>query len=103
MDVSDYFNYDMDEKGWLDYCKYVERHRQEFTMKKKIQTYESGPVNPQQDPDLPPEVAAAIAAESLPVMLLFALRYGFCCRIDKPSDMIADFKQSSTVHEHSRF
>lgn len=68
VDMSDYFNYDMDEKGWLEYCKYVERHRQEFTMKKKIQTYESGPVNPQQDPDLPPEVAAAIAAESLPVL-----------------------------------
>ncbi|CAD7703725.1 unnamed protein product, partial [Ostreobium quekettii] len=62
-DPSDYFNYDLTEATWMEYCKKVDRNRLEFTMKKKIQTYESGPTNPDQDPDLPPEVAAAIAAE----------------------------------------
>eukprot|EP00210_Caulerpa_lentillifera_P004080 g3893.t1 len=61
---SDFFNYGMDEILWKEYCKKIESHRQEFSMKKKIQTYESTTVSFQQDPDLPPEVAAAIAAET---------------------------------------
>lgn len=63
---SDFFNYGMDEAGWKEYCKKIEFHRQEFSMKKKIQTYESTSLSFQQDPDLPPEVAAAIAAETGP-------------------------------------
>ena len=64
MDTSDFFNYGLDETTWKEYCKAIECHRQEFSMKKKIQTYESSNVHFQQDPDLPPEVAAAIAAET---------------------------------------
>ena len=63
-DTTDFFNYGLDETSWKEYCKAIECHRQEFSMKKKIQTYESSNVGYHQDPDLPPEVAAAIAAES---------------------------------------
>lgn len=63
-DTTDFFNYGMDENSWKAYCKAIECHRQEFSMKKKIQTYESSNMHFQQDPDLPPEVAAAIAAET---------------------------------------
>lgn len=62
-DTTDFFNYGMNELTWKEYCKTIESHRQEFSMKKKIQTYESANVHYQQDPDLPPEVAAAIAAD----------------------------------------
>ncbi|XP_076916096.1 FIP1[V]-like protein [Bidens hawaiensis] len=59
IDVSDFFNFGMNEETWKDYCKQLEQHRLEATMQSKIRVYESGRTEQEYDPDLPPELAAA--------------------------------------------
>uniref|UniRef100_A0A2P2LM00 Pre-mRNA polyadenylation factor Fip1 domain-containing protein n=1 Tax=Rhizophora mucronata TaxID=61149 RepID=A0A2P2LM00_RHIMU len=58
-DMSDYFNFGLNEESWKDYCKQLEQHRLETTMQSKIRVYESGRAEQEYDPDLPPELAAA--------------------------------------------
>ncbi len=60
-DVSAFFNYDHSMRTWRDYCKKVEQYRLQFTMQKKIQTLDAS--DSAIDPDLPPELRAALAAE----------------------------------------
>lgn len=63
-DVSAFFNYDHTMRSWRDYCKRVEQYRLQFTMQKKIQTLDASQrADPAIDPDLPPELRAALAAE----------------------------------------
>ncbi|KAK9820572.1 hypothetical protein WJX72_011768 [[Myrmecia] bisecta] len=62
-DPSDFFNYGLNPASWKQYCKRIELFRLEFTMQSKIQTYEGAAGMLDQDPDLPPELAAAVAAE----------------------------------------
>ncbi|KAM7267337.1 hypothetical protein ACFE04_009503 [Oxalis oulophora] len=59
VDVSDFFNFGMNEESWKDYCKQLEQHRLETTMQSKIRVYESGRAEKDYDPELPPELAAA--------------------------------------------
>nr|GEV00963.1 hypothetical protein [Tanacetum cinerariifolium] len=59
IDMSDFFNFGMNEESWKDYCKHLEQHRLEGTMQSKIRVYESGRTEQEYDPDLPPELAAA--------------------------------------------
>nr|CAD1832844.1 unnamed protein product [Ananas comosus var. bracteatus] len=58
-DVSDFFNFELDEDKWKEYCKHLEQMRLEATMQSKIRVYESGRSEQEFDPDLPPELAAA--------------------------------------------
>uniref|UniRef100_A0A0D6R0G6 Pre-mRNA polyadenylation factor Fip1 domain-containing protein n=1 Tax=Araucaria cunninghamii TaxID=56994 RepID=A0A0D6R0G6_ARACU len=59
VDVSDFFNFNLDEDSWKQYCKQLEQLRLEATMQSKIRVYESGRSEQEYDPDLPPELAAA--------------------------------------------
>ncbi|KAI3814668.1 hypothetical protein L1987_14311 [Smallanthus sonchifolius] len=59
IDMSDFFNFGMNEESWKEYCKQLEHHRLEATMQSKIRVYESGRAEHEYDPDLPPELAAA--------------------------------------------
>ncbi|KAL5698874.1 hypothetical protein ACHQM5_029853 [Ranunculus cassubicifolius] len=59
IDLSDFFNFGMDEESWKDYCKQLEQLRLESTMQSRIRVYESGRSDQDYDPDLPPELAAA--------------------------------------------
>ncbi|KAK9274595.1 hypothetical protein L1049_021844 [Liquidambar formosana] len=59
VDISDYFNFGLNEDSWKDYCKQLEQLRLESTMQSKIRVYESGRPEQEYDPDLPPELAAA--------------------------------------------
>ncbi|KAJ6382251.1 hypothetical protein OIU77_030823 [Salix suchowensis] len=59
VDISDYFNFGLNEESWKDYCKQLEQYRLETTMQSKIRVYESGRAEQDYDPDLPPELAAA--------------------------------------------
>ncbi|CAL5341143.1 unnamed protein product [Camellia sinensis] len=59
IDISDFFNFGMNEENWKDYCKQLEQLRLEATMQSKIRVYESGRTEQEYDPDLPPELAAA--------------------------------------------
>ncbi|XP_024980685.1 FIP1[V]-like protein isoform X1 [Cynara cardunculus var. scolymus] len=59
IDISDFFNFGMNEESWKEYCKQLEQHRLEATMQSKIRVYESGRTEQEYDPDLPPELAAA--------------------------------------------
>ncbi|TXG60776.1 hypothetical protein EZV62_012139 [Acer yangbiense] len=61
VDVSDFFNFGLNEDSWKEYCKQLEQHRLETTMQSKIRVYESGRTDQDYDPDLPPELAAATA------------------------------------------
>ncbi|KAK9698037.1 hypothetical protein RND81_08G078100 [Saponaria officinalis] len=61
VDVSDFFNFSLNEESWKDYCKQLEQLRLESTMQSKIRVYESGRAEQEFDPDLPPELAAAAA------------------------------------------
>ncbi|OMO90894.1 Pre-mRNA polyadenylation factor Fip1 [Corchorus olitorius] len=63
VDVSDFFNFGLNEESWKDYCKQLEQHRLETTMQSKIRVYESGRAEQDYDPDLPPELAAATGQE----------------------------------------
>ncbi|KAI8570395.1 hypothetical protein RHMOL_Rhmol01G0030800 [Rhododendron molle] len=59
LDMSDFFNFGLNEETWKDYCKQLEQLRVETTMQSKIRVYESGRTEQEYDPDLPPELAAA--------------------------------------------
>ena len=48
---------------WREYCRRVQQFRSEFALQKKIQTYEAAPHHSSTS-DLPPELAAAVAAEA---------------------------------------
>ncbi|KAF9614434.1 hypothetical protein IFM89_018579 [Coptis chinensis] len=58
-DLSNFFNFELKEENWKDYCKQLEQLRLEATMQSKIRVYESGRSEQDYDPDLPPELAAA--------------------------------------------
>ncbi|KAF5946950.1 hypothetical protein HYC85_017178 [Camellia sinensis] len=59
IDISDFFNFGLNEENWKHYCKQLEQLRLEATMQSKIRVYESGRTEQEYDPDLPPELAAA--------------------------------------------
>ncbi|XP_022932653.1 FIP1[V]-like protein [Cucurbita moschata] len=59
VDISDFFNFGLNEDSWKGYCKQLEQLRLEATMQSKIRVYESGRTEQGYDPDLPPELAAA--------------------------------------------
>ncbi|XP_057767852.1 FIP1[V]-like protein [Salvia miltiorrhiza] len=63
IDVSDFFNFGLNEDSWRDYCKQLEQLRLEMTMQSKIRVYESGRAEQDYDPDLPPELAAAVGIQ----------------------------------------
>ncbi|KAG6414393.1 hypothetical protein SASPL_127115 [Salvia splendens] len=63
VDVSDFFNFGLNEDGWREYCKQLEQLRLEMTMQSKIRVYESGRAEQDYDPDLPPELAAAVGIQ----------------------------------------
>uniref|UniRef100_UPI001CB9B113 FIP1[V]-like protein n=1 Tax=Erigeron canadensis TaxID=72917 RepID=UPI001CB9B113 len=65
IDISDFFNFGMNEESWREYCKQLEQHRMEATMQSKIRVYESGRTEQEYDPDLPPELAAAAGHDLL--------------------------------------
>lgn len=60
-DPADFFNYGLNINSWKEYVGRIHQFRLEFSMQKKIQTYESSADTPALDPDLPPELAAAVA------------------------------------------
>ncbi|KAL8168108.1 hypothetical protein V2J09_009607 [Rumex salicifolius] len=61
-DVSDFFNFGLNEDSWKEYCKKLEQLRMESTMKSKAHVLVVGSHSEQEyDPDLPPELAAAAA------------------------------------------
>ncbi|EEF38837.1 ATP binding protein, putative [Ricinus communis] len=66
VDMSDFFNFGLNEESWKDYCKQLEQHRLETTMQSKIRVYESGRAEQEYDPDLPPELAAAAGMHDVP-------------------------------------
>ncbi|GER44582.1 homolog of yeast FIP1 [Striga asiatica] len=66
IDMSDFFNFGLNEEGWKDYCKQLEQLRLETTMQSKIRVYESGRMEQDYDPDLPPELAAAVGNPEIP-------------------------------------
>ncbi|KDP38657.1 hypothetical protein JCGZ_04010 [Jatropha curcas] len=67
VDISDFFNFGLNEESWKDYCKQLEQHRLETTMQSKIRVYESGRAEQEYDPDMPPELAAAAGIHDIPV------------------------------------
>ncbi|XP_031122854.1 FIP1[V]-like protein isoform X1 [Ipomoea triloba] len=66
IDMSDFFNFGLNEESWKDYCKQLEQLRLESTMQGKIRVYESGRTEQEYDPDLPPELAAAAGIQDIP-------------------------------------
>lgn len=66
IDVSDFFNFSLNEDSWKGYCKQLEQLRLETTMQSKIRVYESGRTEQEYDPDLPPELAAAAGIHDIP-------------------------------------
>ncbi|KAG2333293.1 hypothetical protein Bca52824_004473 [Brassica carinata] len=68
VDITDYFNFGLNEESWKDYCKQLDQHRIETTMQSRIRVYESGRTDQGYDPDLPPELAAATGAQGVPVV-----------------------------------
>ncbi|CAL9244033.1 unnamed protein product [Arabidopsis halleri] len=67
VDMTDYFNFGLNEESWKDYCKQLDQHRIETTMQSRIRVYESGRTDQGYDPDLPPELAAATGVQGVPV------------------------------------
>ncbi|GAB4828160.1 hypothetical protein Ancab_035077 [Ancistrocladus abbreviatus] len=59
VDVSEFFNFGLNEDSWKEYCKQLEQLRFESTMQSRIHVYETSRANQEYDPDLPPELAAA--------------------------------------------
>ncbi|KAK2976655.1 hypothetical protein RJ640_009444 [Escallonia rubra] len=59
IDMTDFFNFGLNEETWKDYCKQLEQLRLEATMQSKIRVYESGRTEQEYDPDIPPELVAA--------------------------------------------
>ncbi|KAL6532747.1 hypothetical protein OROGR_013707 [Orobanche gracilis] len=66
IDISDFFNFGLNEESWKEYCKQLEQLRLETTMQSKIRVYESGRMEQDSDPDLPPELAAAVGNQEIP-------------------------------------
>lgn len=66
IDISDFFNFGLNEDSWKDYCKQLEQLRLEATMQSKIRVYESGRTDQDYDPDMPPELAAAAGIHEIP-------------------------------------
>ncbi|KAL3623943.1 hypothetical protein CASFOL_032759 [Castilleja foliolosa] len=66
IEISDFFNFGLNEDSWKDYCKQLEQFRLETTMQSKIRVYESGRTEQVYDPDLPPELAAAVGNQDIP-------------------------------------
>ncbi|KAH6772351.1 FIP1[V]-like protein [Perilla frutescens var. frutescens] len=66
IDVSDFFNFGLNEESWKDYCKNLEQLRLGTCMQSKIRVYESGRGEQGYDPDLPPELAAAVGIQGIP-------------------------------------
>lgn len=62
-DPRDFFNYGLNMPAWRQYCQRIRQFRSEFALQKRIQTYEGAPQHAQRS-DLPPELAAAVAAEA---------------------------------------
>ncbi|GMH20593.1 hypothetical protein Nepgr_022434 [Nepenthes gracilis] len=60
IDLSDFFNFNLNEESWKEYCKQLEQLRLESTMQSRIRVYESGRAEQDYDPELPPELAAAV-------------------------------------------
>ena len=69
-DPADFFNYGLNINTWKEYVARIHQFRLEFTMQKKIQTYESSNDTPALDSDLPPELAAAVAQGRQQVLLM---------------------------------
>ncbi|KAG7613406.1 unnamed protein product [Arabidopsis thaliana] len=67
VEMTDYFNFGLNEESWKDYCKQLDQHRIQTTMQSRIRVYESGRTDQGYDPDLPPELAAATGAQGVPV------------------------------------
>ncbi|CAI0542471.1 unnamed protein product [Linum tenue] len=67
VDITDFFNFGLNEESWKDYCRQLEQHRLETTMQSKIRVYESGRAEQEFDPDLPPELAAAAGGHDVSV------------------------------------
>ncbi|GAB2300229.1 hypothetical protein Dimus_034267 [Dionaea muscipula] len=59
IDLSDFFNFGLNEETWKEYCKKLEQIRLESKMQCRIHVYESGRREQEYDPELPPELAAA--------------------------------------------
>ncbi|KAL3840688.1 hypothetical protein ACJIZ3_025279 [Penstemon smallii] len=66
IEISDFFNFGLNEDSWKDYCKQLELLRLEKTMQSKIRVYESGRAEQEYDRDLPPELAAAVSVQDIP-------------------------------------
>ncbi|KAK6783555.1 hypothetical protein RDI58_017009 [Solanum bulbocastanum] len=66
IDVTDFFNFGLNEDGWKDYCKQLEQLRLESTMQGRIRVYESGRTEQEYDPEMPPELAAAAGMQDIP-------------------------------------
>ncbi|KAJ8560758.1 hypothetical protein K7X08_022618 [Anisodus acutangulus] len=66
IDATDFFNFGLNEDSWKDYCKQLEHLRLESTMQGRIRVYESGRKEQENDPDLPPELAAAAGIQGIP-------------------------------------
>jgi len=66
---SDFFNYGMDVRKWKEYATRVQQYRLEYRMQHKIATYD-GEQGDLLDPDLPPELAAALAVERRQMQVL---------------------------------
>lgn len=65
VNYAEYFNYDLTPYSWQDYAEQVRQYKTELSMKGRIKTFESrdnAGAN-RGGSDLPPELAAAIAAE----------------------------------------
>ncbi|KAL3629622.1 hypothetical protein CASFOL_026844 [Castilleja foliolosa] len=66
INISDFFNFSLNEDSWKDYCKQLEQLRLETSMQSKIRVYESGRTEQDYDPELPPELAAAVGNQDIP-------------------------------------
>ena len=65
VDITDFFNYGFNPETWKDYMGLVHQFRVEFTMQKRIRTFDGpgGPGPGGAEADLPPELRAAVAAD----------------------------------------
>lgn len=81
IDITDFFNYGFTPDTWKDYCAEVHQFRVEFSMQKKISTMGAVAGAPPVfvDPELPPELRAAVAAHRMggvaPPTAPFAVRW----------------------------
>lgn len=104
-DPADFFNYGLNINTWKEYVGRIHQFRLEFTMQKKIQTYESSNDTPALDPDLPPELAAAVAQGRQQVLLQAQCEQGtFCCDlalINITSLLYAFYMQTSSFRQHT--